>query len=105
MIMPYGTNIGGIEPVEIGKMSDFIFYGQTGKRANRFNPYHVSILRRLKTKLLGVRCIFEIGSSYNGGANTAGSQRFFRRREPAGNLDAFVLKNWTEFIRFIKAAP
>ena len=35
MIMPYGTNIGGIEPVEIGKMSDFIFYGLTGQQAQQ----------------------------------------------------------------------
>jgi hypothetical protein len=32
-----GPADGGIELVEIGKMSGFIFYGQTGKRVNGRN--------------------------------------------------------------------
>jgi hypothetical protein len=38
-----------LAPVEIGKISDLFFYGQTGIRAIGLNLNHVSILRRCAT--------------------------------------------------------
>jgi hypothetical protein len=40
-------------------MSDFIFYGLTGKQAQRAKPFHVSILKLIATQPSGIRWDFK----------------------------------------------